>query len=186
MCEALFTAGVCSLWRPIHAGHCALFSFSGQVKSLTNDVIGKPLHGHKTSCFCKATNTRHFFWRRWNFQKVAILQYLHFLYLRFSCRLSGVRPFTWPSPLYVSGEKLKCLILDYNWCNPNLDTFNRVTIRCCHGSVLYFGIFTLFFTSARIRIYPNARLSMGSRKGVIMVAMTLSNQLICSLASLAQ
>ena len=45
------------------------FSFSGQVRSLTYDVINKP-HGHKMPQLHNAANDRQSLSERWNFQKV--------------------------------------------------------------------------------------------------------------------
>ena len=49
---------------PIQAGHYELFLYSGQVRSLTYDVIIKPPRGHKMPQLRNAANGRQSFSRR--------------------------------------------------------------------------------------------------------------------------
>ena len=70
-------------WRPIQGGHHELFSFSGQIRSLTFGVISKPPHGHIMSQLRNAANDGQSFSGRWNFRKVTNSLYSDFVYLGF-------------------------------------------------------------------------------------------------------
>ena len=56
------------------------FSFSGQVKSLTYDVITKSPQDHKMPQLYNVANCRHFF-RKMKLQKLTSPEYTHLVYL---------------------------------------------------------------------------------------------------------
>ena len=116
--------------------------FLGQVRSLTYDVISKPLLGQKKcSRIRDSANARKSFWGRLDFQKATDFRLVTFWISQFLQWLSGFRSVTWPlHDNLMGGGILKLLTLQRKWYNPSSSVCNLVSIPCLHDPVPSFCI----------------------------------------------